>query len=84
MKKGIILALIFVLAASLALAGCGGKTPAAAPAQKDGKTVVHYWHSMAGANGELVKAMVERYNAARTGADLYRRLDGLGILPAVR
>ncbi len=76
MKKGIILALIFVLAASLALAGCGGKTPAAAPAQKDGKTVVHYWHSMAGANGELVKAMVERYNASQDKVQVIETFQG--------
>ena len=76
MKKGIILALIFVLAASLALTGCGGKTPAAAPAQKDGKTVVHYWHSMAGANGELVKAMVERYNASQDKVQVIETFQG--------
>ncbi len=76
MKKGIILAFILVLAASLALAGCGGSKQAAAPAQKDGKIVVHYWHSMAGNNGELVKAMVERYNASQNKVQVIETFQG--------
>ena len=77
MKKSLVLVLVLALAASLALAGCGGsKAPAGAPAQKDGKVVVHFWHSMAGANGELVKAMVERYNASQDKVQVVETFQG--------
>jgi sn-glycerol 3-phosphate transport system substrate-binding protein len=77
MKKIVSLVVGVLMLASLALAGCGGsKTPAAAPAAKEGKITVNYWHSMAGANGELVKAMVERYNASQDKIQVIETFQG--------
>lgn len=62
MKKGVIITLLIVLLAGTVLTGCGLSKPTNA---NSGPTTIEFWFAMSGANGEVVKKMVDDFNKSQ-------------------
>jgi sn-glycerol 3-phosphate transport system substrate-binding protein len=80
---------LVLMAAALAggmLAGCsGGKTPqgdaaagsgSAGQKEAEGKTVVNFWHSLGGKNGEYLNAMIQRFNDTHSNIEVVGTFQG--------
>ncbi len=67
MKKFISLLLVLVMALGVCTV---------AMAQDNGKTVIQFWHSMSGKNGDAITKMVESYNASQDKIEVVATYQG--------
>lgn len=67
MKKKIILiiTLVFAMLFTACVKGNSKGNEETAAAEKDGKTVITFWHSMGGVNGKALDKLVKRYNESQ-------------------
>ena len=65
------IAIIAAVGSMVSLAACGSDTASNAnvptPKESDGSVTVNFWHSMSGANGQVLDKMINEFNAQSKG-----------------